>query len=81
MASADLAAGRVPGQPFALLGQMTTLDPTRSPAGTETVWVYSHLPRGISDDESADRLAGALEGMLDRFTPGWRDLVVGMPGP
>ena len=43
---ADLATGTVPDRPFVLLGQMTTTDPTRSPAGTESVWAYAHLPRG-----------------------------------
>ena len=45
-AAADLATGTVPHRPFVLLGQMTTTDPTRSPAGTESVWAYAHLPRG-----------------------------------
>ncbi len=31
--SAHLATGRVPAEPFALLGQMTTADPARSPPG------------------------------------------------
>jgi phytoene dehydrogenase-like protein len=74
--SADLEAGVVPTEPFALLGQMTTTDATRSPAGTETVWLYSHLPRDTRDDEAGRLLADRLDGMLDRFTPGWRDLVV-----
>jgi phytoene dehydrogenase-like protein len=72
---ADLGSGVVPQDPFALLGQMTTTDPTRSPAGTETVWIYSHLPRGRTDDEAGNLLAERLDGMLDRFAPGWRDLV------
>ena len=38
---ADLGSGVVPQDPFALLGQMTTTEPTRSPAGTDTVWIYS----------------------------------------
>ncbi|GAB3442898.1 NAD(P)/FAD-dependent oxidoreductase [Phycicoccus ginsengisoli] len=69
---ADLAGSRVPEKPFALLGQMTTTDPSRSPAGTETVWMYSHLPRGVSDDSSAELLAGRMDEMLDAFAPGWR---------
>ena len=73
---ADLAGGRVPEKPFALLGQMTTTDPTRSPAGTETVWMYSHLPRGVSDDESGALLAGRMDEMLDAFAPGWREHLV-----
>jgi phytoene dehydrogenase-like protein len=43
---ADLETGALPSSPFLLLGQMTTTDPTRSPAGTESVWAYTHLPRG-----------------------------------
>ena len=45
--AADLATRRIPSRPFLLLGQMTTSDPTRSPAGTESAWAYTHLPAGI----------------------------------
>ncbi|MCU1659808.1 MAG: dependent oxidoreductase [Pseudonocardiales bacterium] len=37
--SAALAARQVPREPFLLIGQMTTTDPTRSPTGTESAWV------------------------------------------
>ncbi len=46
----DLAGGRVPEQPFVLAGQMTSADPSRSPAGTETLWAYTHVPRGLQPD-------------------------------
>lgn len=72
----DLEVGAVPEHPFALVGQMTSIDPSRSPAGTETLWLYTHLPRGITDDQSARRLMENSERMLDRFAPGWRDLIV-----
>jgi phytoene dehydrogenase-like protein len=39
--------GRLPSQPFLLIGQTTKSDPTRSPAGAEAVWAYAHLPRGL----------------------------------
>jgi phytoene dehydrogenase-like protein len=74
---AELGAGIVPRSPFALLGQMTTADPSRSPAGTESVWAYTHLPRGVHDDESAELLAGRLEDTVEAHAPGFRDLVVG----
>ncbi len=74
--SADLATRTVPRRPFALVGQMSTIDPTRSPAGTESLWLYTHLPRGVIDDASADRLVDTSEDMLDRYAPGWRDLVL-----
>ncbi|MDO5711976.1 MAG: NAD(P)/FAD-dependent oxidoreductase [Micrococcales bacterium] len=74
--SAQLEANTVPDRPFALVGQMTSIDAARSPAGTETLWLYTHLPRGVTDEASASRLLDNSEDMLDRFAPGWRDLVV-----
>lgn len=74
--SADLDTGRVPAQPFLLIGQTTKSDPSRSPEGTEAVWAYSHLPRGIADDASAEKLAGRMERAIERFAPGFGDLIV-----
>ena len=79
----DLADGTIPRRPFALLGQMTTADPTRSPAGTETMWLYSHLPHGRTDPESVAALTTALTSQLDALAPGWSDavLAVRVQGP
>lgn len=38
---------------------------------TESVWAYTHLPRGIADDASADLLAQRVEEVLERFAPGF----------
>lgn len=73
---ADLETGRLPSAPFLLAGQTTTADPSRSPAGTEALWVYSHLPRGVADDASADRLAGRIDRTLERHAPGLGGLVL-----
>jgi phytoene dehydrogenase-like protein len=74
--STDLDTGRLPAQPFLLIGQTTKSDPTRSPEGTEAVWVYAHLPRGVADDESAEKLAGRMERAIERFAPGFTDLII-----
>ncbi|MGW5050331.1 phytoene desaturase family protein [Actinokineospora sp. NPDC004072] len=76
--NAALATGRVPSEPFLLLGQMTTADPTRSPAGTESAWLYSHVPRGDSWPTSRlNAWAADVEATLERHAPGFADLVVG----
>ncbi|GGV21071.1 dehydrogenase [Actinomadura cremea] len=84
---ADLATGRVPAEPFALLGQMTTADPARSPAGTESVWAYTHVPHRVRGDAGPDGITGAwdereraafagrLEGIVERLAPGFRDRI------
>lgn len=74
--SAELETNRLPERPFALVGQMTSIDPTRSPEGTESLWMYTHLPRGVTDAESSARLVEASEEMFDANAPDWRDLVI-----
>jgi phytoene dehydrogenase-like protein len=76
--SNDLACGRMPREMFLLLGQMTTADPTRSPAGTEAAWAYTHVPRGGRWDTTRLRgYADRLEQVIEAQAPGFRSLVVG----
>ncbi|NLG56742.1 MAG: NAD(P)/FAD-dependent oxidoreductase, partial [Rhodococcus sp.] len=69
--NADLSTGVIPSSPFLLCGQMTTTDPTRSPEGTENFWAYSHLPRGVTDDDSANYLADRMDAVLGSHAPGF----------
>ena len=74
--AAALTTGRRPERPFILLGQMTTADRSRSPAGTEILWAYTHLPRALGMDADALRAqTDAVEQILERHAPGFRDLV------
>jgi phytoene dehydrogenase-like protein len=73
----DLETGVVPEAPFMLLGQMTTTDPSRSPAGTESCWAYTHLPRGITDDAAAEQLAERVDTQLEAYAPGFRESILG----
>jgi len=77
--SAALAAHRVPDRPYLLAGQMTTSDPARSPAGTESMWAYTHLPHrdgGWPADVIAEQV-DRVEAVVEAQAPGFRDLVVG----
>ncbi|MEO3757838.1 NAD(P)/FAD-dependent oxidoreductase [Mycobacterium sp. B14F4] len=74
---ADLNTATVPLHPFMLFGQMTTADPSRSPAGTESAWAYTHLPRGVADDASADQLSVAVDMVLEKHAPGFAEHIVG----
>lgn len=74
---ADLNTRTLPRHPFMLFGQMTTADPTRSPQGTESAWAYTHLPRGLADDASADELAERVDQVLEEHAPGFAGHVVG----
>jgi phytoene dehydrogenase-like protein len=76
--AAALASDEIPRDPFLLVGQMTATDPSRSPAGTETLWSYTHLPFRTSwraSDVAAH--AERMEQVLEDHAPGFRRLVVG----
>src|SRR6195952_4333057 len=74
---ADLNTRTLPRNPFMLLGQMTTADPTRSAAGTESAWAYTHLPRDHYGGEDADRVVKQLEETIEDCAPGFGDRVTG----
>lgn len=67
--------GRPGGEDFLLVGQMALADPSRAPAGGESLWAYSHVPRGASAEE-ADALADRMDEVLEAFAPGLRARVV-----
>lgn len=70
-------AGSVPDRPFMLAGQMTTSDPTRSPAGTESMWAYTHVPQGSTQDPAdRDRVADLMQARFERLAPGFGDAVL-----
>ncbi|MBR7741792.1 NAD(P)/FAD-dependent oxidoreductase [Phycicoccus sp. BSK3Z-2] len=75
---ADLTVGRMPRRPFLLFGQMTTADPRRSPAGTESAWAYTHLPRALAGDADAvHEQVGRVEAAVEEVAPGFLGAVVG----
>jgi len=74
--NADLRSRRVPRAPFALVGQMTTADPSRSPAGTESLWAYTHVPKAMAGDDVADQVATNMHEVLERHAPGFGELVL-----
>jgi phytoene dehydrogenase-like protein len=84
--ASDLAQGKIPAHPFVLTGQMNKADPSRSPAGTETVWAYTHVPleprgdaggtlRGTWSAAETESFADRIEAEIERHAPGFRSLV------
>ena len=67
---------------------MTTSDPTRSPAGTESLWAYTHVPqrtdrdagdgsiRGVWDREDCERFGDRVQAWLEWWlAPGFGERV------
>ncbi len=67
----EVARGRHSQRPFVLVGQQSLVDPSRAPAGRHTLWTYCHVPNGSDVD-----MTEAIEGQIERFAPGFRDIVL-----
>ena len=85
---AQLSSGSIPDRPFLLIGQMTTADPTRSPAGTESLWAYTHVPQrvlsdaggnltGAWDTDEAERFADRMQDRIEQQAPGFSERIIG----
>ena len=73
---AAVARGRHPERPYVLVAQQSLVDRTRVPqeaadSAAQTLWAYCHVPNGSSVDMTA-----AIEAQIERFAPGFRDLVL-----
>ena len=66
----DVAAGRHSESPYTVVVQPGVVDPSRAPAGGHTLWAYCHVPNGSTLDRTA-----AIERQLERFAPGFHDVV------
>ncbi|MGH3279379.1 MAG: phytoene desaturase family protein [Trebonia sp.] len=63
--------GAEPRPPFLITAQPSLFDDGRAPPGSHVFWVYAQVPHGWRGD-----LAPAVERQVERFAPGFRDLVL-----
>lgn len=81
--AAELAMHLIPAQPYLVLGQYSSVDPTRMPPGKEVAWAYTHVPqqplgdsagrlRGLWDGAELEHFAERMEEQVERMAPGFR---------
>ena len=75
--STATAGTSLPERPFMLLGQQSLADPSRAPAGKHTAWAYTHGSQGADWASETDRHVERMEAQVERFAPGFRDLILG----
>ena len=86
--TSQVVRGLLPARPYLVLGQYSMVDPTRAPAGAETAWAYTHVPRAIRGDaggdlrggwdrDETDAFAARVEDEVERLAPGFRSLILG----
>ncbi|MEA2477324.1 MAG: hypothetical protein QOC87_1523 [Actinomycetota bacterium] len=64
------ADGLYADRPYVLVAQQSLFDDSRAPHGKHTLWAYCHVPSGSTRD-----MIEAVEGQLERFAPGFKDVV------
>ena len=77
--TAEVRAGKLPTNPYLVVGQQSLLDPSRAPSGCHTLYVYTHAPSDIEGGwrRHRERLADAIEARIEGLAPGFRSLVQG----
>ena len=58
-------------RPYVLVAQQSLADPSRAPAGRQTLWAYCHVPNGSTEDMTA-----TIDAQIERFAPGFSELVL-----
>ena len=58
-------------KPYLILCQQSQFDDSRAPAGKQTGYAYCHVPHGSTLDRTE-----VIEAQIERFAPGFRDLVL-----
>ena len=64
-------SGRLPERPYVLVAQPSLFDRTRAPAGSHTLWAYTHVPSASTADRE-----DAVVRQIERFAPGFRDTIL-----
>jgi phytoene dehydrogenase-like protein len=69
-----------------IVGQQSIADPSRAPAGCQTLWAYSHLPREIKGDAAEilqphtdprwpEAFADRMQARIEQLAPGFESRV------
>jgi phytoene dehydrogenase-like protein len=75
----QVRAGRLPDNPYLVVGQQSLVDPGRAPPGGHTLWAYSRVPNRLAGGWARQREAFAdrIERRLEGLAPGFRARIRG----
>jgi phytoene dehydrogenase-like protein len=75
----EVRAGRLPSNPYLVIGQQSLLDPSRAPPGGQTLWAYSRVPSRRAEGWAAakEAFADRVEERIEGLAPGFRGLIRG----
>lgn len=70
----EARTGRLPDNPYLVIGQQSLVDPTRAPPGRQTLYSYTHVPPRVEGGwpGARERFADAIEARIEGLAPGFR---------
>ncbi|HET7542739.1 MAG TPA: NAD(P)/FAD-dependent oxidoreductase [Polyangiaceae bacterium] len=74
----EIRAGKLPAEPYLVVGQQSLADPFRAPHAQHTLYCYTHVPSHVAGgwvkarEDFADRITERIEGLA----PGFSELVL-----
>lgn len=76
--TAEVREGRLPNNPYLVIGQQSMLDPTRAPEGRHTLWAYSRVPSQVEGgwEASRERFADRVEDRIEQLAPGFKQRIL-----
>jgi len=76
--TAEVRAGKLPEQPYLVIGQQSLVDATRAPRGAHTLYCYSRVPSIIEPGWSAKKEAYAdtIQARIEALAPGFGQTIL-----
>jgi phytoene dehydrogenase-like protein len=76
--TAEIRAGKLPDDPYLVMGQHTLVDPSRAPLGHHTLYCYSRVPGVLQGGwhDARERFADRVEARIEGLAPGFKDLIL-----
>jgi phytoene dehydrogenase-like protein len=75
----EMRAGKLPENPYLVIGQHSLVDPSRAPHGHHTLYCYSRVPSEVEGgwEDSQEAFADRVEDRIEALAPGFKSLVLG----
>jgi phytoene dehydrogenase-like protein len=70
----EVRDGKLPQQPYLVVGQQSLIDPARAPLGSHTLYAYTHVPSRLAGgwEGAKEYFADAVEARIEALAPGFR---------
>ena len=74
----EVRSGKLPEQPYLVIGQQSLVDRTRAPLGGQTLYVYSRVPSELPGgwDAARERFADTIVKRIEGLAPGFSSLIL-----